>query len=52
MLIYGASDNGAFQRQHTASDWLIGAAICLAIGAIWPYAAAVFFLTYFGILPK
>ena len=51
-LLCGAYDSGVFQRQHTARDWVIGAATYFGIAAIWPYAVAVFLLLHLGIMPK
>jgi hypothetical protein len=52
MLIYGAYENGGFQREHTARDPAIIAAIHLATAALWPALIVIPALMYFGALPR
>ena len=51
-LIYGAFENGGFQREHTARDLMVVAAIHLATAGLWPALIVIFALMHFGVLPR
>jgi hypothetical protein len=51
MLVFGAYDNGGFQREHSARDLLVLAVLYFAAGALWPALILVVGLQYFGVLP-
>ena len=51
LLLWGAYDNGGFQRHHTLTDLAVIAGLHMAAGLLWPVVVVVIVLQYFGLLP-
>jgi hypothetical protein len=52
LLLWGAYDNGGFQRHHTLTYLMVLAGFYLAAGLLWPIVLVIGVLQYFGQLPQ